>query len=1039
MAMSIPEISIKRHVLAGMISALIMLFGIISYQRIGVDRYPQIQFPAVTVLTTLQGANPDVVDAAVTNVIETSVNAIPGIRRIESSSRTGTSMVIVIFELDKDVDVGFNEVQAKVNQALRRLPDDADYPVIAKLETGAQPIMWLNLDGDRTTSQLSRYARTVLKKKLETISGVGEVQIGGRFDRNIRIEVDLQRMAALGVTADELIRALRNEHFQLPGGFLVGDQTEFLIKLDQEYHEVREMEELIVGYRDQLPILLRDVANVISGAQDRRTIARYVERQSIGLGIVKISNANTVAIARAVKKRMEEELIPNLPPGLRLEVSWDDSSFIEGSIEALTEHIYLGALLAAAVVFLFLLNFRATLIVALAIPVSLLAAIMLIYFSGLTLNTMTMLALLLLIGVVVDDAIVVLENIHRHMKEIDPDPVTAAANGATEVYFAIVAATFSLVSIFGPVVFMGGIVGMFFNSFAIVVTVGVLASLLVAVTLTPMLCSRLLKTEVQHGRVGSALLTALDGLQERYASILKIALTHRWWVLLLTAIAILPSYFLFNQLGKTFEPDLDESGFLVFFKTPLGSSLDYTDQRMQRIEAILGSQQEVLDYWAAIGVGPTGSVSRGMVFVRLVPPEQRSRTQVELIRNMQAELSRIPGMLGFAGRVPAIPGARGEPLQFVVRGTNLQKVSELSQQLQQKLTTTFPELGRIDLDLQLDLPQLRLNVDRVRAHSLGLSTAQVSQAVNMLMGGLDVAYYNDDPGDGERYDVRIKAREGQFERPEDLRKIYLRSRSGETVRVDTIARFEETLGPAVISRYDLQYAASFYAEPTVPLGEAIAKVQQAATDLPPGYEVVFVRVSKDYLETSQIMGGTFALALLLLYMVLASQFNSLLQPLIIMLAQPLAVVGGLFGLWAMDMTINIYSMIGMILLVGLVAKNSILLVDMTNQYRQNGMTIDEALQRACPIRLRPVLMTSLTIILAMLPAAMGYGAGAEANGPMAVTIIAGMISSTVLTLVVIPAAYSLVEQALLRRRERQLASTEDSDGLSSFADADSSV
>lgn len=1019
MAMTIPEISIKRHVLAGMISALIVLFGVISYQRIGVDRYPQIQFPAVTVLTALHGANPEVVDSAVTNVIETSVNAIPGIRRIESSSRTGMSMVIVIFELGKDVDVGFNEVQAKVNQALRRLPDDADFPVIAKLETGAQPVMWLNLDGDRTPSQLSRYARTVLKKKIETIEGVGEVLIGGRYDRNIRIEVDLERMAALNVTSDELINALRNEHFQLPGGFLVGGQTELLIKLDQEYHDVREMEELVVGYREQLPILLRDIAEVVSGAQDRRTLARYDHKQSIGLGIVKISNANTVAISDAVIERMHEQLIPNLPPGLSLSVSWNDATFIERSIEALTEHIYLGALLAAAVVFLFLLNFRATLIVALAIPVSLLAAITLIYFSGLTLNMMTMLALLLLIGVVVDDAIVVLENIHRHLKEIDPDPMTASANGATEVYFAIVAATFSLVSIFGPVVFMEGIVGMFFNSFAIVVTVGVLASLLVAVTLTPMLCSRLLVVDVQHGAIGTAILNFFDRLQLEYERLLRWVLDHRLIVLVATVLAILPSSFLFGDLGKTFEPDLDESGFLVFFKTPLGSSLDYTDQRMRKIESILGNQEEVLDFWAAIGVGPTGSVSRGMVFVRLIPPEQRSRSQVELIRAMQTELSAIPGMLGFAGRVPAVPGARGEPLQFVVRGTNLEKVAEISQQLQRRLTNEHPDLGRIDLDLQLDLPQLTLDIDRVRAHSLGISSAQVSQAVNMLMGGLDVAYYNDDPGDGERYDVRIKARDGQFERPDDLRKIYFRSRSGTAVRADTIANFQESLGPAVISRYDLQYSANFYSEPKVPLGEAIANVQAAAVDMPPGYEVVFVRVSKDYLETTEIMAGTFSLALLLLYMVLASQFNSLLQPLIIMIAQPLAVVGGLFGLWVMGMTINIYSMIGMILLVGLVAKNSILLVDMTNQYRRTGMSIDEALIKACPVRLRPVLMTSLTIILAMLPAALGYGTGAEANGPMAVTIIAGMLSSTLMTLAVIPATYSVVEQALERRREKR--------------------
>ncbi|MEC9341791.1 MAG: efflux RND transporter permease subunit, partial [Pseudomonadota bacterium] len=859
------------------------------------------------------------------------------------------------------------------------------------------------------------------KKRLETIDGVGEVYVGGAAGRNIRVNLNLSRMAALGVTAQDIQAALRNEHFQLPGGFLVGSNTEYLIKLDHEYHSVKEMEALVVGHRDEAPIYLRDVAEVVSASEDRRAAARYLKTPSIGLGIVKISNANTVAIARKVGEVLEEELRPNLPPGMQLEYSWNEADFIEDSIKALEEHVYLGALLASLVVFLFLLNVRATIIIALAIPVSLLAAIMLIYFAGMTLNMMTMLALLLLIGVVVDDAIVVLENIDRHLEDLDEDPMTAAANGAKEVYFAIVAATFALVSIFGPVIFMTGIIGMFFEAFAIVVTVGVLASLFVAVTLTPMLCSRFLgRSRGPTNPVSRTVERAMLGLQNGYRRFIAGVLHHRALVLVVTVVIVATSGLLFNRIGKTFEPEVDEGGFLISFKTPLGSNLDYTETRMAQIEAVLEGRDDIKDFWAAIGVGPTGYVSRGMVFVRLLPSSERPLHQYDVIDELQVALADIPGVEGFAGRIPAIPGARGEPLQFVIRGTNLDTVAEVAQDFKARLDRDHPELGRVDLDLQLDLPQLELKVDRTRAASLGINTAQLSQAVNMLMGGVDLAYYNDDPGDGERYDVRVKARDGQFTRPEDLRKIYLRSRSGDLVRADTVATLERRLGPAVISRYDLRYSANFYSEPGVPLGEAINTVKQASRDLPAGHELIFARASKDYLETGDTLAGTLVLSVVLLYMVLASQFNSLIQPLIIMMAQPLAIVGGLFGLWLFDMTLNIYSMIGMILLVGLVAKNSILLVDLANQLREKGKPIDDALLEACPIRLRPVLMTSLTIILAMLPAALGFGAGAEANGPMAVTIIFGMLSSTLLTLAVIPALYSLVEHGLERWRASAL-------------------
>jgi HAE1 family hydrophobic/amphiphilic exporter-1 len=1022
--MTLPELSIKRHVLAFMLSAVLVLFGIISYQRLGVDRFPYIEFPVVSITTTELGANPDIIDASITNIIETTVNSVPGIEHIQSSSSPGVSIVAITFNLDKKVDVAFNEVQSKVNQVLRLLPKDADAPVVAKVETNAQPIMWLALQGDRTQQQLNLYAQNVIKKRLETIDGVGEVRLGGKRDRTIRVNLDPARMSAFGITTKELTDAFSNEHLQLPGGFLVSERTEYLLKLDLEFHSLDDLRNLIVVYRDGAPIRLNDIAEVQDDLADYRQLARFNGTPAIGLGIVKIANTNTVAIVEAVKARLEKDILPQLPPGMTIKVASNDAVFIQEMVDALKEHLVSGTLLASLVVFLFLRSLRSTLIIAVAIPVSLLGAIAVMYFAGFTFNALTLLALLLLIGVVVDDSIVVLENIYRHRENIDPDPVSSALNGSREVVFAVMAATLSLVAIFAPVIFMGGIIGKFFKSFAVVVTFGVLVSLFVSLTLTPMLCSRYLKVQKQHGRAYLFMERFFVWLDRFYRHALDFALAHRWKVVIATILVVLSSGYFFANVGKGFVPDDDEGRFLVSFKTPLGSSIAYTDERLRQIEAVLGKHHEIATYFTAIGLGQAGQVNQGLAFVGMVSRDKRKIKQYEFIPLLRKELAEIPGVSAFAAPVPIVGGMRGEPLQFVLRGSNLTEVAHLSQELQHKLASNA-ELGRLDVDLQLDLPQLDMHVDRTRAESMGLTTRNVAEAVNIMTGGVNIAKYNDVPGDGERYDVRLKATEGSLTQPVDLSRIYLRSRDGKPVRLDTLASFRQTLGAANIGRLDLQYSGNFYASPTIPLGEAVNRVKAAAADiLPPGYTVQFVGQAEEFAKTASNMAFAFVLALVLLYMVLASQFNSFLQPFIIMVAQPLAIIGGVMGLWLMgtvfavqSMTLNIYSMIGLVLLIGLVAKNSILLVDLTNQRRADGAGIDAALKDACPIRMRPVLMTSLTVILALLPAALGIGAGAETNGPLAVAVIGGMISSTLLTLVVVPSVYSLIENGVARWRK----------------------
>ncbi|MDP2794223.1 MAG: efflux RND transporter permease subunit [Sulfurisoma sp.] len=1006
--MNLPELSIKRHVLAWMLSAVLVLFGILSFNRIGMDRYPYIEFPVVSITTVLKGANPDIVDSSVTNVIETTVNSVPGIEHIQSTSSPGVSVIAITFALEKKVDVAFTEVQSKVNQALRRLPRDTDPPIVAKVETNAQPIMWLALQGDRTQQQLNQYAINVLKKRLETIDGVGEVRLGGRRDRTIRVNLRPDRMAALGVTAQDITAAFAAEHVQMAGGFVVGQTTESLVKLDLEFHTLDDLSDLVVAWKGAAPVRLGDIAEITDGLTDNRQLARFNGETTVGLGIVKIANTNTVDIAEKIKARLENELRPQLPPGLKLHIVSNDAVFILEIVNSLKQHLIEGTLLASLVVWFFLRSLRSTLIIALAIPVSLLGAIAVIHFFGFTLNSLTMLALLLLIGVVVDDAIVVLENIYRHREEIDPDPVAAAVNGSNEVVFAVIAATAALVSIFAPVIFLSGIIGQFFRSFAVVVTFGVIVSLFVSLTLTPMLCSRYLTVEKSHGRIYHALDRFFARLDWIYVHALEWALTHRWKVVALTAAIVASSAFFFANIGKAFAPEQDEGRFLVFLRAPLGSSIDYTDGKLREVEALLKAHKEIVTEFALVGLGSAGQVNQGMVVVRLAPREERKLSQQQVLAMLKQELANVAGVRAFAAPYPMVQGQRGDPLQFVLSGDNLREVGRLSRELQNKLAAE-PGIGRIDTDLQLDLPQLVFQPDRLRIASSNLGSADVALAVNMLTGGIDIAKYNDEPGDGQRYDIRIKAKEGEFSQASDLSKIFMRSRDGKMVRLDSVASFKESLGPAVIGRYDLQYATTFFASPTMALGDAVAKVKALSADLPLGYQVKMIGQAEEFQKTMKYMVFTFALALVLLYMVLASQFNSFLQPAIVMLAQPLAIVGGVAALWLFNQSLNIYSMIGLVLLVGLVAKNSILLVDLTNQRRAQGMRVDAALRNACPIRMRPVLMTSATVILALFPAALGLGAGAETNQPLSIAVIGGMISSTLLTLVVVPSVYSLIE------------------------------
>jgi len=1013
--LNLPELSIRRHVFAYMLSAVMVLFGIISYKDIGVDRYPSISFPMISVTTVLPGATPEIIDASVTNLIETSVNSTPGIDHIDSDSSPGISVIRIRFNMAKDVNVAFNEVQSRVNRVLRDLPNEAEPPVVAKIEFGALPVMWLVLTGDRTLQQLNQYARNVIKKRLETIDGVGEIQLGGEQERTIRVNLAPARMAQLGITVPDVVQVFNREHLRLPGGFLVREGKEELLELDLEYHSPEQLGEMIISYKDGAPQRLRDFAEIVDGLADFRELARFNGQPAVGIGIVKVQDANTVAMVDEIMRRVNEELIPALPPGIELQVAHNDGDLIRGIIEALQEHLISGTLLTALVVLLFLKNIRSTIIIAVAIPVSLLGAVAVIYFLGYTFNSMTMLGLLLLIGVVVDDAIVVLENIYRHREVHESGRVEAAIQGTSQVVFAVLASTLTLVAIFAPVIFLQGIIGMFFEAFAVVVTFGVLASLFVSLTLTPMLCSRFLVVEKKHGKLYYLIDRGFHLVDAVYASLLNTALSHRRLVAWITLAVVLSSGYFFSHIGSGFMPVQDEGRFMISVKAPLGASIEYTEGKLKEIELLLGQHEEIEGYFVTIGADASRQVSKGSFLVRMVPWDERDISQVDLIEQLRMELAGVAGVQAFPSPLPMVGGNRGEPLHFILSGPDLTEVARLSAMVKQRLAEE-PGIGSLDLELQLDLPLIKTHLKRALVRSLGLSSLDVAMAINVLAGGLDIARFNDDPGDGQRYDIRLKAGEGELRYSSDISSIFLRASDGEMISLANLVTLEPKLGAATVARHDLQYAANFYSTPTMSLGEAVAKVTEITADmLPLGYEINMTGRAEEFGKTLFYMLFAFVVAIILVYMVLASQFNSFIQPLIIMVAQPLAIIGGVVALWATGHTLNMFSMIGLVLLMGLVAKNSILLVDLTNQRRADGKSIEQSLREACPIRLRPILMTSLTIILAMLPAAFGVGAGSDTNAPMAVAVIGGMLSSTLLSLVVVPSVYSLVEGALERR------------------------
>ncbi len=1015
--MTLSDVSIRRPVLTWMMTLSLIVFGVLGYFNMGVDAYPRMEFPVVMVTAQLEGANPEVIEEDVTDVLEEHLNTIAGVRKLSSTSSQGFATVVVEFDLDRDLDSAAQDVRDKVARARRELPKDVEPPVVDKVNPADQPILWIPVETDRTVVDTSEFVRLHLKPELETISGVGSVVIFGRRDRNMRIWLDGEALRARGLAASDVIAALHREHVEIPGGQVVSRRVEYSVKTDAEFRSKEALENLIVAEKDGAQVLLRDVARVEDGSEDIRTGARYNGETSVALGIRKQPGANTVAIADEVYRRIDR-LRPILPAGLRIgerEGLIDFSIAIRESVDETLFALGFGALLATLTVWLFLRRWRPTLIVGLAIPLSIVATFGVMWALGYTLNIMTLLALTLAVGVVVDDAIVVLENIERH-REGGEDPFEAAARGTREIAFAATAATLSIAAVFVPVVFVSGVIGSFLREFGITTATAVMISLFVALTATPMLAARVPRAKpIRPGSVNDRLERGFLFLERHYERILDWTLGHRKVTLAVAGVSLAAAAFFGSRLSAEFLPPSDQGRFLVFMETPAGTTYESTLETMILNEGWILQQPEIAGLFTAVGAGGPrgpGTVNEGIVFATLKPRHERERSAQELIVDAREALGKIPGQKTTIFDFSSLNTGSGRgDFEFAIRGNlSLQELDEVSDEFVRRLAA---QGGIVDLDksLKLGLPELRVVPDREKAASLGVNAQALATAIQAMIGGLDVATFKEG---GHRFDIRVRLEEKDRTKPDSIERLYVRTDSGDVVELRNLVALETGAAPSAITRRNRQRSVTITGNlEGIALAEAMARVTRVAGEiLPDGVNVEFSGEAEELRKTSREFALMLGLSVLVIYMILAAQFESLVHPLTVMLALPLAMVGALGGLWAAGMTINLFSMIGIILLLGLVTKNSILLVDYANQLRSEGLEKTAAMRKAAPIRMRPVLMTGISMIFGVLPAAVGVGPGAESRQSMGVATAAGMLTSMSLTLLIVPVFYLVLENAV---------------------------
>ena len=1014
--MTLSDLSIRRPVFAWMLMAALIIFGFISFQRLGLSKLPDVDFPTVNISLSWEGASPEVMETDVVDVVEKAMTSVQGIREISSSARQAQASVTVELELGRDIDAAVQEIQTKLSQAQRRLPREMDPPIVTKTNPEDQPIMWITVTGEIPLRDLMDYTQNHLEDRFATINGVGEVFLGGLLERNLRIWVDAKKLEEYELTIEDVINAIAAGHSEIPAGRLETKEKEFNVRAMGEAGSVEEFQNIIIARRGgqpvYKPIYLKDVANVEDGLADLRRISRRDGQQVVGLGIRKQRGVNTVEVGRGVLKRLKE-VQKELPPGVRVDLTVNNVKFIEDSINELTFTLILSAIITSLVCWLFLGSPTATLNVLLAIPTSILGTFIFMLFLGFTLNTFTMLGLSLAIGVIVDDAIMVLENIMRY-REKGVERVEAAQTGARQITFAAAATSLAIIAIFLPIAFMTGIMGKFFFQFGVTISIAVALSLLEALTLTPMRCSQFLQVGKRASRLGKKVDEGFKKLAKNYAAALTWAISRRKRVIAGTFLFFLVSLGFFILLRKEFVPPQDQSMFFCRLETDVGSSIEYTDEKFKEAEKIVKNRPEVFHYFSAIGGFTGGEVNRGIIFVVLHEPRDRPvaapfkhrPSQKEIMGLFRKELNEISGLKTVI-QDPSLSGfssQRGFPIEMTIIGPEWEKLVELSKEIEKRMAEN-PLLVDVDTNYDEGVSEVRVYPDRQKASDRSVSIESIGSTINALIAGERVAKYT---RGGRRYDVRVRLLPSQRTKKEDIESLWVWNNHGELVQLKDVVKIEEKPTLLSVTRENRERAIKLYANiaPGKSQADAMAEVQKITKDaLPEGYRADYGGSTQTFKESFSSLWFVLWLGILVAYMVLASQFNSYKDPLIILLALPFSISGALIALWVTGQSLNIYSFIGIILLMGIVKKNSILLVDFTNQFRAKGIEARTALLEACPIRLRPILMTSLSTIAAAIPPALALGPGAEVMRPMATAVIGGMILSTTLTLFLIPCVY----------------------------------
>ncbi len=1011
--MKLAEVSIRRAVFATMLIAALMVFGLFALPRIGVELFPNVEFPVITTTVIYPGADPETMESKVADPIEEALQSLSGVKRMTSRNYEGVTSVILEFELEVDGNLALQDVRDKVTAIERELPRGIDPPVIQKFNTGAAPVLSVALSGDLPIRELTKIAKDQVKQRMQQVPGVGTVDLIGAREREIKVLVDPARMGGFGLSVDDVAAAIQAGNIELPAGYVKTGGSELTIKTRGEVKSAAEIEDIVIAGIGGAAIRIKDVAKVIDDVEEARSASFINGKPALALVVRKQSGANVVALAEHVREEIEE-LRPELAKrGVTIDVPTDNSVFAEHAIDDVKFDLLLGAALTVLIILVFLHDLRATFIAALAIPTSVVATFAFMAYMGFSFNNISMLALSLSIGILVDDAIVVIENIYRHL-EMGKPRMRAALDATSEIGLPVIATTFSIVAVFVPVAFMDGIIGRFFYQFGLTVSAAVLISMLVSFTLTPMLSSRLMRMQHTHtqGLFARLFNRMFAGVENGFAAVLRWALRFPWTTVLLALSTLAGSIVLISRVPGEFIPQQDQSQFAVNIELPTGTGLDATIATAEAVAADLRANLGgVRDVFTTIGGGAQGQVNRGQIQVMLHPRKTRAFGQHEAMTWARERFAGIEGVLVTVEEINLFGGDGGfrtQPVQYSIRGTDLTEVTAAAEALRAELAKTgfFVDL---DITYRGGKPEVGIVVDRNKAADLGVPVASIARTVRSLMAGDTISDLKEG---SDIYDVILQMPELQRSQVEALSNLKVRATTGQLVDLASLVTVTRSEGPSEIERQNrLRQIVVLANIKDIALGDAQAVVDEAAARVVPAHLTTSYLGDTEIMEESfKAMGLALLLAIVLVYMILAAQFNSFIQPITIMISLPLSVVGAFGGIYLAGMTLNIFSFIGLIMLMGLVTKTAILLVDFANSERAQGAEIRDALVKAGKIRLRPIIMTAAATIFGMVPVALALGEGGEARAPMAVIVIGGMITSTVLTLVVVPVAYLLFDR-----------------------------